>query len=140
MIAAIDTNVLVSGMINPGGPPGRIVDLLRSGVLIPAVDDRILAEYGDVLRRPHLAQYFTPSEIDTILEYLLHNSEHFLVTRQVTDLPDHGDAPFLEVAIAAESPLVTGNVKDVPPQKSRGVTIELPGAFIRRFEGEDRPE
>jgi len=37
-------------MLNPSGPPGRIVDLLRSGALEMVVDDRILSEYTDVLR------------------------------------------------------------------------------------------
>ncbi len=31
MRLVLDTNVLVSGLIGAGGPPGRIVDLLRSG-------------------------------------------------------------------------------------------------------------
>ncbi len=29
----LDTNVLVSGMINAHGHPGRIVDLLREGMI-----------------------------------------------------------------------------------------------------------
>ena len=31
--AVIDTNVLVSGVLSSAGPPGRIVEWLRSGVL-----------------------------------------------------------------------------------------------------------
>jgi len=44
MKIVLDTNVLISGMLNPSGPPGRIVDFLRTEVLQLAVDDRILAE------------------------------------------------------------------------------------------------
>jgi len=29
----LDTNVLVSGMINPVGAPGRLVDMVRAGAL-----------------------------------------------------------------------------------------------------------
>ena len=57
----------MSGFINPNGPPGRIVDLLRAEILRLAVDDRILAEYIDVLRRPQLTGYFAISDIGHIL-------------------------------------------------------------------------
>ncbi len=33
MKAVVDTNVLVSGLINPQHVPGRIVDMLRTGAL-----------------------------------------------------------------------------------------------------------
>jgi len=49
----LDTNVLISGMLSPSGPPGKIIDLLRSGALQLVVDDRILSEYTDVLRREY---------------------------------------------------------------------------------------
>ena len=52
-----DTNVLVSGMINPMGAPGRIVDLMREGELELTVDDRILAEYTAVLKRRKFRAY-----------------------------------------------------------------------------------
>ena len=53
MKVVVDTNALVSGLINAQGGPGRIVDLLRVDVLQVVVDDRILAEYRDVwLARP----------------------------------------------------------------------------------------
>ncbi|PIY26102.1 MAG: putative toxin-antitoxin system toxin component, PIN family, partial [Deltaproteobacteria bacterium CG_4_10_14_3_um_filter_51_14] len=31
MKIVLDTNVMISGMLNPSGPPGKIIDLLRSG-------------------------------------------------------------------------------------------------------------
>ena len=42
MKVVVDTNVLVSGLINSDGYPGRIVDLLRADALQVVVDDRIL--------------------------------------------------------------------------------------------------
>jgi len=42
----LDTNVLVSGMINAFGAPGRIADLVRERHVELVVDDRILAEYA----------------------------------------------------------------------------------------------
>ena len=40
MKIVLDTNVLISGMLNPSGPPGRIVDFMRTGVLQIVVDER----------------------------------------------------------------------------------------------------
>ena len=133
MIAVIDTNILVSGLINPHGPPGRILDLLRAGVLRLAVDDRILAEYTDVLQRPQLVRYFVTSNINHILEYLHRNSEMVLSTRPILGLPDPDDAPFIEIALAADVPLVTGNTKHFPLTCRRGCEVVLPADFINRF-------
>lgn len=54
MRIVLDTNVLVSGLLNPHGSPGRLLDHFLAGDITLLVDDRILAEYGEVLRRPHL--------------------------------------------------------------------------------------
>lgn len=135
MIIVLDTNVLVSGIINPRGAPGRIVDLLRAGKLCLQVDDRILAEYSDVLHRPRLASYFAGSDIDHILEYLRSNSERIIVTNTILGLPDEKDAPFLETALAAGRVLVTGNLKHFPEQHRHGVTVESPAEFIAHYSG-----
>ena len=47
----VDTNVLVSGFLSPFGPPGRLLDMLQARGLRLATDDRIEAEYRDVLAR-----------------------------------------------------------------------------------------
>jgi len=134
VIIVLDTNVLVSGIINPHGPPGRIVDLLRTGELRLAVDDRILSEYADVLRRPRLAPYFAGQDIEHIIEYLYGNSERVIATIRFCGLPDENDAPFLEVAKTANLVLVTGNLKHYPAKKRNGVTVETPIEFMQRYE------
>ena len=42
MRVVIDTNVIVSGVLNPHGPPGRIVNALLSETVMH--DDRILRD------------------------------------------------------------------------------------------------
>ena len=66
MKAVIDTNVLVSGMISSVSYPARIVDMIRVSRLQPVVDDRILAEYSDVLRRDYPHRYFSQDEAENI--------------------------------------------------------------------------
>jgi uncharacterized protein len=133
MRIVLDTNVLISGMINPFGPPGRIVDLLRAGVVNLVVDDRILLEYKDVLCRPDSRKYFSNADRESIMVYLSKNSEFVIPTRHVINLPDSSDAPFIEVALESELLLVTGNTKHFPEKERQGVIVEAPGEFIKRF-------
>lgn len=133
MMIVLDTNVLVSGMLNPNGAPGRIVDMMRSGVVQLVVDDRILAEYRDVLRRDYLFKYFTEFDRDSILEFLSSNSIYTTSSVVVLDLPDGGDVPFLETALTEKVSLVTGNSKHFPPRCRRGASILTPQEFVRKL-------
>ena len=130
MIAVIDTNVLVSGLINPAGPPGRLTDWLRAGTLEPAVDDRLLAEYATVLRRDYFLRYFTETEREDVLRYLHAGAHAFEVHTLVAGLPDPHDACFLEVAIEANAPLVTGNLRHFPAKLRHGANVFSPAEFV----------
>ena len=130
----LDTNVLVSGMINPLGAPGRIVDLLREGELELTVDDRILAEYTAVLKRRKFRPYFTLQEVRDILMFLEQNTQYMVTTTVIGDLPDLKDIPFLEVALAADAPLVTGNIDHFPAAARRSVEVVTPASFVGRLD------
>jgi predicted nucleic acid-binding protein len=41
----LDTNVLVSGLLKLSSPPGRILDLILSGQIIPVFQPGIMEEY-----------------------------------------------------------------------------------------------
>jgi putative PIN family toxin of toxin-antitoxin system len=133
MRIVLDTNVLISGLIHADGAPGRIVDLLRSGVLQPVVDDRILAEYANVLRRPFLRTYISAWECEHIMEYLRHNSWYVTATLVVHDMPYPGDIPFLEIALGEQAPLITGNRRHFPAISARACEIYSPADFLRRY-------
>jgi putative PIN family toxin of toxin-antitoxin system len=129
MKAVIDTNVLISGLLNPNGAPGRIVDQLRTGQLLPVMDDRILDEYVRVLRRPYFERYFTRLDREHLIEYLTNNSEYTIATVRCRDLPDPNDAPFLETALTVAVPLITGNQKHFPPEHCKECRIYSPAEF-----------
>jgi putative PIN family toxin of toxin-antitoxin system len=133
MKAVLDTNVLVSGMINPAGAPGRLVDMIRAGTLQMVVDDRILVEYADVLRRSGMRTYFSTKDTEAILDFFNYNAEQTLATICIAGLADPDDAPFLEVALAAQVPLITGNKRHFPLEKRSGCTVLSPGEFIACF-------
>lgn len=48
-------------------------------------------------------------------------------------LPDRSDEPFLEVALAAGVPLVTGNLRHYPPKLRRGVEVLSPAEYVKKY-------
>jgi putative PIN family toxin of toxin-antitoxin system len=120
MRIVLDTNVVVSGLLNEISPPARIVDLCFTGDLELAVDARVLAEYREVLLRPGFA--IDPEDIAEFLT-LASYAEHVIGVPLPVTLPDPDDLPFLEVAVAAAvDALVTGNTKHF---RARGGTVDI---------------
>jgi uncharacterized protein len=133
MRVAIDTNVLVSGVLNPHGSPGRVLDAVLARVLLVLHDDRILDEYRQVLRRPVFR--FAQSNIDSLLDFIDRCGEH-VSTREIgVVLPDPTDLPFLEVAIQGYADaLITGNLKYFKPKTGRyKLNVCSPSEFVRKL-------
>ena len=130
MRVVIDTNVLVSGLLRPYGPPGRVVRLTAAGELVPCYDARVLLEYGEVLGRKRFG--FHPERVETLLAHIAAGGVRVRgVTPLAIPLPDPDDEIFLEVAIAgAAEVLVTGNLKHFPEPARAGVTVLAPAELV----------
>lgn len=128
-IAVFDTNVVVSGFLNPYGGPGRIVEWLRSGVIRAGLEDRIAAEYEEDLRRPEL--HLPRHEVMVVLRQIVSLGAWATVEPQhvAQGLPDPDDAPFVECARALACDLVTGNKRHFPRGATRGVAVLSPTQF-----------
>ena len=132
MRIVVDTNVLVSGLLTPHGPPGRIVDGILLGELVPIFDDRILREYALVLARPRFR--FDPARVAAVLDFLERAGEPVVAPPLAVELPDAGDRAFLEVAWHADvNALVTGNLRHFPTEACSAVRVEAPGPFVQRW-------
>ena len=121
----VDTNVLVSGLLSPFGPPGRIVDALQARRLRLALDDRIEAEYRDVMARPRLGvALFRREAFLATLRFQQHVTAPPWTYRRP---PDEDDTMFLEVALqTAARTVVTGNLRHFPPACRGPVTVRSP--------------
>ena len=97
MRVVLDTNVLVSGLLAPFGPPGAIVRMVVSGALILCVDARVLSEYHDVLRRPRFD--FDEDAVAALMDYLEATADTAAAVPLAKRLPDTDDEALLEVAI-----------------------------------------
>lgn len=129
MKVVVDTNVIVSGLRQPLGNPGRVLILVRAGAVVPVYDAHIFAEYAEVCARPRL------SLVAAIVERLL--SEVVRLGVRVEDapraaftLPDPKDQMFLDVALAGHADaIVTGNRKDFPD--ASGARILSPAELVQ---------
>jgi len=133
----LDTNVIVSGLLAPFGPPGEIVRMVSSGTLVLCLDARLLAEYDEVLARPKFG--FDPDSVAAFLDYVDFKSEVVASQPLNHGLPDLDDEPFLEVALAAGAEyLVTGNLAHFPADLRAGVTVLSPADFMAELRGHGR--
>jgi len=109
----LDTNVIVSALLQPAGPPAEVFLLAIGGSLQLCVSADIYAEYEEVITRPRFQR-----TDDIIASMLRAIREKGFWVRPATGLhvcPDPDDDMFLECAQAARADyLVTGNLKHFP--------------------------
>jgi putative PIN family toxin of toxin-antitoxin system len=132
MRIVLDTNVLVSGLLSPAGPPGWIVEAVLTGQLSLAVDASIREEYEEVLRRAEFG--FPPTRVGDLLEAIDRFAFHVAAAPPCPEpLPDPDDEPFLAVAAATGSVLVTGNPRHYPARARGGVVLQSPRDLVDRL-------
>lgn len=131
MLVVLDTNVLVSALLSPHGSPASVLNLALGGEIRLAFDDRILAEYREVLLRPKFG--FAPGDVGDLLAALEADGEHVIPRSLNVRLPDKDDLPFLEVAAFVNAPLVTGNTAHFPASARGGVDVYSPAAFVKMW-------
>ncbi len=135
MLIVLDTNVLVSGLLNPYGPPARVVDQVTLSVVQVAYDDRSIAEYIDVLRRTAFG--FSEKNVRDLIGHIKLTGTHMAAQPlRLQKNPDPGDLPFDEVAIAARvNAVVTGNLSHFQYLEKRGASVLTPFEFVASMEG-----
>ena len=133
MKVVLDTNIVVSGLLQSQGNPAQVLALVLSGAIQSYHDERILAEYTEVLSRPRFK--FDPRRVREVLTKLELDGLSVNATGQRDlNLPDVDDEPFLAVALAASVDfLVTGNLSDYPADKRRGCPVVSPAAFMEHW-------
>lgn len=133
LLIVLDTNVLVSSMLNANGSPGKILDLILSDQIQLAYDNRILGEYEEVLARPEL-------RLDQVR--VLGAIDHIELSGRLIEpesLPKEGytdpdDIMFAEVFITSEADaLVTGNLRHYKPLLEKNASVLSPTQFLEKY-------
>ena len=117
--AVIDTNVLVSALLNMNSNPGFVLCSVFNGQTTPLINTDILAEYREVLARKKF--HFPKETVDIIVKRLENSS---LKTEEIPaefpEVSDPKDRCFFAVTMAArqteETLLITGNIRHFPQQ------------------------
>ena len=132
MKIVLDTNVIVSGLLNPFSSSGEIVRMVASGVLEICYDSRILSEYRSVLFRPKFR--FNKASVDFLLDQIK-SCGHVVAAKPLRiRLPDPYNEPFLEVALQEKAKcLVTGNLRHYPAKRRSNMTILPPSDFLKLY-------
>lgn len=128
--AVVDTDILVSALLTPTGPPGAVAQAIRHGVLQPMVCTEIIEEYLDVPHRPRLA--LPPREVDELIALLGAQAQWVRITPYLSALkrPDPGDWPFIATALAGNCPVITGNARHFP--KRLGMEVMTAREWVER--------
>jgi putative PIN family toxin of toxin-antitoxin system len=133
MKIVLDTDVLVSGLISPFGPPARILRLLAAGDLLICYDARIIAEYHDVLNRQKFG--FNRDSVEWLLDYFVQNGQAVAAVPLAKPLPDADDEAFLEVAFSGQADaLVTGNLSHFPKRFCGKINVLSPADFLAFYQ------
>lgn len=136
MYVVFDTNVLVSGLLSPKGPPAWLVELVLSQELSLVIDPRIWGEYDEVLRRPELK--LPPAAVAIVLDAISANALHVTPRPFKNALPDPDDEPFIACAAEAGCSLVTGNTKHFPRHARGGIPFFTPREFFESLREKPR--
>jgi putative PIN family toxin of toxin-antitoxin system len=120
----LDTNVIVSASLSRNGNPAKIYRMFLAGVLPLVYCEEILAEYEDVLYRPHLK--IPRDEADTVLTAIRQHGEEIYPMQSDIPLIDEDDRVFYDTAKSAGAYLITGNTKHYPSEPF----ILTPTAFL----------
>lgn len=116
ILAVIDTNVIVSALLNHDGEsnPSIVLTNVIFGNITPLYNEDIISEYKDVLSRDKFP--FRQEDIESTIDLFV--KKGILIDSTVPikeNYPDLDDVVFYEVAMSMEGTyLVTGNIKHFP--------------------------
>jgi uncharacterized protein len=131
VLIVVDTNVIVSALLNPFGKPASVLSLILDEKVAIGLDPRILEEYQEVLCRPRFG--FKESESTALVNYLEEIAVNVIAVPSGLKLKDPDDLAFVEVTLASEAKfLVTGNLKHFPVHIGHARTVN-PAQFMDSY-------
>jgi putative PIN family toxin of toxin-antitoxin system len=132
-----DVNILVSSLINPAGPTGRILAAWRRHGLLFISSEVILAKTDDVLHRPHIRAVFpiTELQVQRLLKQLRLRARltpHQRTLRVIAQDPE--DDTILAAAVAGRADcIISGDAHLKDLGRYEGIPILSPADFVARY-------
>jgi putative PIN family toxin of toxin-antitoxin system len=123
MRVILDTNVLVSALLTPGGVPARLLDAWFEGRYVLLTCESQLEELRLVTRHPRLRRFIEPATAGGLVNDLRHFAELLTALPDVEVSDDPADNFLLAMAEAGRADyLATGDKRDVLALKRHGAT------------------
>lgn len=133
MRIVIDTNVLISSLLNAGRVPDRVLHALRQRKDVVLYDDRIVEEYRSVLARPKFRSISTERSAALIDALIAIGQDVGGVAAWQEPMVDPDDRMFVEVALRGRADvLLTGNARHYP--KDLAFDVLGPTELLERLE------
>ncbi|MBI4387225.1 MAG: putative toxin-antitoxin system toxin component, PIN family [Elusimicrobia bacterium] len=129
----LDTNVIISGLISPKGPPAGILKALKAGQFVLVTSQAINEEILEVMDRPRLRdKYGLADHMFDIAFILWEQAEVITKPPPVKASKDSDDDKFLAAALGGLAHyLVTGDIKDLLSLgEYQGIRIVNPEQFL----------
>ena len=133
MRVVLDTNIIVSALLQPLGPPAQVFLLALNDTVQMCVSGSVFAEYEEVIRRPRFRR--TEETILSALESVRKKAYWVRASEAVRACSDPDDDVFLECSQACcAAYLVTGNIRDFPVRWV-GTEVVTPRHFLEIVAG-----
>jgi putative PIN family toxin of toxin-antitoxin system len=125
MTVVLDTNIIVSALLNSNGIPAKVLALVLNGKIKILYDNRIIFEYIDVLSRKDFG--FDNETINDLIGCFKNDGEFVNSEYIPIQFIDEADKKFYEVHKSGKSQyLITGNIKHFPKEQG----IISPKSFL----------
>jgi putative PIN family toxin of toxin-antitoxin system len=134
----LDTNVVVSALIQKNYPFLILQELYIDRKIELCISEVLMAEYYEVLSRPKFQKFPDfKAKADIVLADIANNATFFEPKKKVRKLKDPDDDMLLELALECEADfLVTGNTKDFTITKFRTTRIVGPSEYWELYKPE----
>ena|ERR1700674_828921 len=126
--AVLDTNVVVSALLNPEGPTALILTLAISKKSRCCISESLFEEYHEVLARP---EFRLDQQRVARLMRSLQKTAVLVVPRKILQIAsDPDDNKVLECALEVRADfVVTGNIRHFPP-RFQDIRVIAPRQFL----------
>jgi putative PIN family toxin of toxin-antitoxin system len=136
--ATIDTNILASGFIRPGPPPGQILQAWRSAAFTLVLSAHILDELERTFEEPYCSRQLNPTQRAENLALLRAEALFIPIDIAISGVATHPeDGVVLATALSGgASHLVTGDVRfRTRVSEYQGVRLLSPTEFLEILRG-----
>lgn len=134
IMAVIDTNVIISGILFPNSIPGEVIKAWLKNKFFSITSEDIHQEVLNTMKKEKLAKYIQPKHFD-LIEQLFISSQIVNPVTKYDVCKDKDDNMLFEVAKEGTADFIVSGDKKVLEVNFEPVRIITPQEFLEILEG-----